>query len=116
MNKLTYSKCGDYYIPDLTYDVPDTPIGKYGLLREQYLKEYHSARYNHLFLSGQLYPHLIDINEQAQQMLDSMIPQMAKQENVTEELKSIDQMEWVGKMNNIKARVEEIIFNEIIYI
>lgn len=114
--QLTYSKCGDYYIPDLVYSVPDTPIGKYGLLRESYLKEHHPARYNHLLMTGKLYPHLIDVDEQAQQLLDGMIPKLMAQQGVTEELKATDQMEWVGRMNNIKAQVEEVIFSEIVYI
>lgn len=114
--QLTYSKCGDYYIPDLVYSVPDTPIGKYGLLRESYLKEHRSARYNHLLMTGKLYPHLIDVDEQAQQLLDTMMPKLKAQQGVAEELKATDQMEWVGRMNNIKAQVEEVIFSEIVYI
>lgn len=110
MNELTYSKCDDYYIPDLVYTVPDVPLGKYAMLRETYLKEHRSAKYNHLLLSGKLYPHLIDIDEQAQQLLATMTPQMMKAENVTEELKATHQLEWVGRMNNIKARIEEVIF------
>lgn len=115
----TYSKNGDYYIPNLKLDVDtsneDKPIGKYGLLRESYLKENRTGLYNNLLLTGKLTSHLLDIDEQSQRMLDTIIPQMAKQENVTEKLKTADQMEWVCRMNNIKARVEEIIFSEIVY-
>lgn len=114
--QLTYSKCGDYYIPDLVYNVPDTPIGKYGLSRESYLQEHHSARYNNFLLSGQLYPHLQEVDKKAQYLLDTMIPKLKAQQGVTEELKATDQMEWVGRMNNIKAQVEEVIFSEIVYI
>lgn len=113
--ELTYSQCGDYYIPDLIYSVPDVPIGKYGLLRESYLKKHCSARYSHLLMSGKLYPHLIDVDEQAQHLLDTIIPRLKAQHGITEELKTTDQMEWVGKMNHIRAQVEEVIFSEIIY-
>ncbi len=113
--ELTYSKCGDYYIPNLVYSVPDTPIGKYGLLRESYLKEHRSVRYNHMLMSGKLYLHLVEIDEQAQHLLDTMIPKLKAQQGVTEKLKADNQLEWVGRMNNIKAQVEEVIFSEIVY-
>lgn len=115
MSKLTYTKCGDYYIPDLVYSAPDTPIGKYGLLRESYLKEHRSVRYNHMLMAGKLYPHLIDVDEQAQQLLDDMIPKLMSQQGITEQLKANEQLEWVGRMNNIKAQVEEVIFFKIVY-
>ncbi len=116
----TYTKVGDYYIPNLKLAdevfSDDMPLGKYGLLRESYLKEHKPALYNNLLLTGKLLSHLHDVEQQAQQLLDTMVPQMMKSENVTEELKSIDQLEWIGKMNNIKAQIEEIIFSEIVYL
>ena len=115
----TYIKVCDYYIPDLKLAdevYPDNmPLGKYGLLRESYLKEHKSALYNHLLLTGKLRSHLHDVEQQAQQLLDTMVPQMMKLENVTEKLKATNQLEWVARMNNIKARIEEIIFSEIVY-
>ena len=115
----TYIKEGDYYIPNLVIseneETEKRPLGKYGMLRKTHLKEHRHAMYNHLLLSGKLSQHLHEIDEQAHQLLDTMIPQMMKAENVTEQLKMSDQMLWVGKMNNIKARVEEIIYAEIIY-
>lgn len=113
----TYTKVGDYDIPDIAIpEVDEKPLGKYGRLRRTFLEGHRTVRYNHLVLTGKLYPHLYDVDERAQQMLDTMIPQMMMLEGVTEGLKATDQMEWVGRMNNIKARVDEIIFSEIIYI
>lgn len=115
----TYSKEGDYYIPDLIPSKDEErlqrPLGMYGMLRRTYLKEHRQAIYNHLLLSGKLYSHLHEVDEQAQHLLDTLIPPMKKAENVTEELKANQQMEWIGKMNNIKARIEEIIYVEIVY-
>ncbi len=114
----TYTKVGDYYIPDLKLAdeafPDDVLLGKYGLLRESYIKENKSALYNHLLLAGKLRSHLHEVEQQAQQPLDTMTPQMMKSENVTEALKATDQLEWVGRMNNIRARIEEIIFSEIV--
>lgn len=114
---ITYCKYGDYHIPNLKLsDTVYAPLGKYGRLRETHLKEYHSARYSHLLLSEQLYPHLMEIDKQARHLLDTMIPQLKAQQGVTEALKSTNQMEWVGRMANIKAQVEELIFSQIVYI
>ncbi len=113
----TYSKVGDYYLPNLALpeNKEERPLGKYGMLRKTYLKEHRPVVYNHLLLSDKLSSHLQDAQEQAQHLLDTMIPQMMKTENVTEQLKMSDQMLWVGRMENIKARVEEIIYAEIVY-
>ncbi len=117
-----YINVGDYYVPDFgqfdedTKPVDDRPLGKYGMLREIYLKERRSPLYNHLLLSGKLHSHLRDVNEEAQNLLDRLITQYKARQGVTEELKSQEQMLWVGKMNNIKAQIEEIIYSEIIYI
>ena len=103
---LTYEKVGDYYIPDLALDnQSDKGIGIYGRMRERYLKEYHPGRYSYMLLSGKLYSHLLAIDEAAQGYLDTMIPRMADVAGVTEELKARDQMEWVGRMNAIHAKV-----------
>lgn len=113
---LTYTKVGDYYIPDLAMDdQPDKEIGIYGRMRERYLKEHHPGRYSYMLLYGTLYPHLLEIDKAAQRYLDTMIPRMAAAAGVTEELKSRDQMTWVGKMNAIRAQVEEIIRVDLIY-
>ncbi|MBR0092093.1 MAG: TnpV protein [Lachnospiraceae bacterium] len=114
--ELTYHWEGDYLIPDLQLsDTTHYHIGKYGHLRKTFLKEHHPAIYSEMLLSESLYRHLSDIEETCQERLDRMIPQMAKREGVTEELKRIDQMRWVRAMNSIKHRVEEIILHELVY-
>lgn len=109
----TYRQEGDYLLPNLT--VPETsPIGIWGQRRKRYLREHGGPLYTALLFSGKLDAHLADIDHQAQEMLFQLIAQMAKQEGVTELLKEKSQMEWVGKMNNIRERVEEIIMQELI--
>ena len=113
-NGLDYTLVGDYYFPDFKpFEVP--PLGKYGRMRLRYLKEHRPCTYTALLLSGKLYDDLHDADETAQRMLDQLIPQMAKDADVTEEMKASDPMSWIGMMNTIKAQVEEIIFGEIIY-
>ena len=113
---LTYAKVGDYYIPDLVLDdQPDKEVGIYGRMRERYLKEHHPGRYSYMLLYGKLYPHLLEIDEAAQGYLDTMVPRMATAAGATEELKAHDQMEWVGRMNTIRAQVEEMILADLIY-
>ncbi len=115
-NILTYAKVGDYYIPDLALDdQPDKEVGIYGRMRERYLKEHHPGRYSYLLLSGKLYPHLLEIDEAAQSYLDTMLPRIAADAGITEELKASDQMAWVGRMNMIRAQVEEMIRADLIY-
>ncbi len=100
MNKLTYTRCGDYYIPDLKLsEQPAAPIGKYGRMRQRYLKEHRPGLYSSLILSEKLYPHLLEIDRAA---------------GVTEELKARDPMRWVGLMNTLKAQAEEIVLDELI--
>ena len=114
--ELTYTKVGDYYIPDLTLgDQPDKSLGRYGRMRQKFLEEYHSGAYARLTLSGKLWAHLVDIDTACEERMDTLIPAMAKQEGVTETLKAADQMAWVGHMNNIRNRAEEIILNELVY-
>lgn len=116
MEKLTYSRCGDYYIPNLKLtEQPDKPIGKYGRMRQRYLKEYRPALYSSLLLSEKLYPHLLEIDEAANERMDIFMPQLMKAAGVTEELKATDQMKWVGMMNALKAQAEEMIVAELIY-
>lgn len=115
-NTLTYTKVGDYYIPDLAPDSqPDKEIGVYGRMRERHLKERHPGRYSYMLLHGTLYPHLLEIDEAAQGYLDTMIPRMAAAAGVTEELKACDQMVWIGRMNTIRTQVEEVIRADLIY-
>ena len=114
-NGLWYELIGDYYIPVLTLSSEEQrPIGKWGRMHWDYLKEYRPLCYNDLILSGQLWTYLVVLNEQAQNRLEVIIDQMKASEGVTEELKAADQMAWVGAMNSIRNRAEEIILREMI--
>ena len=114
--KMTYRQNGDYLIPDIRLsEQEDTPIGKYGQMRKQYLKEHRPILWNRLVLSEQLFPHLREIDGTAHRRLDELMPQMAKQAGVTEELKRRDPLKWAGMMNTLKAQAEEIILNELVY-
>ena len=115
-NGLWYERIGDYYIPVLTLSSEEQrPIGKWGRMHRDYLKEHRPILYNDLILSGQLWTYLADLNEQAQERLSLIVEQMKVSEGVTEELKAADQMAWVGAMNSIRNRAEEIILREMIY-
>lgn len=115
-NGLWYERIGDYYIPVLTLSSEEQhPIGKWGRMHRDYLKEHRPIRFNDLILSGQLWTYLADLNEQAQERLSLLIEQMKASEGVTEELKAADQMAWVGAMSSIRNRAEEIILREMIY-
>ena len=114
-NNLTYTKSGDYLIPDLSLsEQPKKPLGKYGRMRKAYLKEHRSLIYNHLLMSEKLYPHLLEIEETANSRLEQMMPQLAESAGATEELKARDPMRWVGLMNTCKAQAEEILLTELI--
>lgn len=116
MNKLTYTRCGDYYIPDLKLsEQPEAPIGKYGRMRQRYLKEHRPSLYSSLILSEKLYPHLLEIDRAAHERMDAMLPRMMGAAGVTEELKARDPMRWVGLMNMLRAQIDELIFCELIY-
>ena len=113
--KIQYIRVGDYYIPDLTLPEESRPIGRWGRMHREYLKEHKPIQYNCLLLSGKLWTYLADLNEQAQDRLDRIIEQMKTAEGITEDLKANDPMAWVGAMNNIRNRAEEIILQELIY-
>ena len=115
-NGIDYILAGDYYIPDLKLPEENRPIGRYGRLHREYLKQEHPARYSSLILTGKLWTYLADLNEQAEERLDLIIEQMKAAEGVTEELKAQNQLEWVGRMNNIRNRAEEIVKSEMIYL
>lgn len=114
-NGLEYELVGDYYIIAGEDEPPARPIGVWGAMRRDYLKNHRRSMYYQLLLSGVLNDYLADIEEQAQNMMWTLTKQISKAESVTEELKRRDQMAWVGAMNNIRARVCEIINNELIY-
>ncbi len=113
---ITYEKCGEYLMPNLIPDPePEGELRKFGLMRKSYLENYRRGIYAGLLLSGGLKKHLLMIQEQAEERFDLLVKQMVKQEGVTEQLKAQNQMLWVGEMNNIRARAEEIVREEIIY-
>ena len=113
--EITYSKYGDYYLPDLAISEKEpATYGRFGRMRPQYLKEHRRATYINLKTSGQLTQHLNEIDREANKMLRLLIEQMAQAQGITEQLKAEDQMAWVGAMNNIRSIVEEILVRAII--
>ena len=114
--ELTYTKAGNYYIPDLALDdEADYEIGTYGRMRQRFLEEHRPGVYNRMILFGELWKHLAETDTACHERMDFLIPAMAKQEGVTEAMKAADQMAWVGRMNNIRNRAEEIILHELVY-
>ena len=115
-NSLTYTKNGDYLIPDLKLSQqPEMPLGKYGRMRRNYLKEHRPVVYSQMLLSEKLYPHLLETEQTAQNRLEQMMTELAKVAGATEQLKASDPMKWTGLMNSCKAQAEEIILNELIF-
>ena len=115
-NNLTYTRNGDYLIPDLSLsEQPEKPLGKYGRMRKAYLKEHRPLIYNHLLMSEKLYPHLLEIEKTANSRLEQMMPRLAEAAGATEQLKASDPMQWVGLMNTCKAQAEEILMAELIH-
>jgi hypothetical protein len=116
MIELKYQCCGDYLLPDLGLtDAEKLPLGKYGLLRQRYLEENRPGLYTRLMLSGKLMEHLQEIEQTAQNRLESLMSQLSMQSSVTEELKAQDQLAWVQRMNALQAQAEEMILSELIY-
>ncbi len=114
-NGIEYVKCGDYYLPNLTAPTEQYQIGIFGKRHERYIKQHHKAFYTTLFMTGKLFEYLEEIDRQAQEEYDRLIPAFAKSQGITEKLKAENQMRWVGLMNNVKAQVNEIINENYIY-
>ena len=112
---INYSRSGDYFIPDLKLQEETRPIGKWGRMYRDYLKEHHPIRFNNLVLSGNLWTYLADLNKQALQRMETLIAQLKSSEGITEEMKAVDPLGWTQQMNNITARAEETIRKELIY-
>ena len=115
-NGISYTLVGEYYIPDLKLPEESRPIGRWGRMHKAFLQEYRPSQYNELLLSGKLWTYLSDLNEQTDNRLECIISQMQAAESVTEELKTRDQFAWVGAMNSIRSRAEEIILSEMIFV
>ena len=113
---MEYELVGDYYIPILKLNEESRLVGRYGRLYREYLRETSPVRFNNLVLSGELWTYLDDVNELAEERVEVIIRQLKVAEGVTEDLKAENQMEWVGRMNNIKNRAEEIVLAEFVYI
>ena len=112
---IEYIHSGDYFIPDLKLPEETRPIGKWGRMHRDYLKEHHPVQFNNLALSGNLWTCLADLNEQAQQRMETLVAQLKSTEGITEVLKATDPIRWAQYMNNITARAEEIVREELIY-
>ncbi len=118
-NKITYRKVGDFYLPNLAFPrskYSNYKLGKYGRMRARYLKEHQKAEYTILLIDGKLDEHLYNTDIECKERFDLLMKQFAEREPITEELKAKNQMEWVQKMNAIKNAVEEIIFEELIFV
>ena len=113
---IEYIQNGDYLIPNLALPTEETkPLGKYGMLRKNYLKKHRKALYSCMLLQGTLYDHLYEIDEEAHIFIDRYGKERAVKEGLDEALKAKDQMAWVQAMNSIRSRAEEIVFHELIY-
>ena len=115
-NGLDYVLVGDCYLPVLSLPEETRPIGCWGMLRKEYLKEHKSGMYSCLLLTARLDSHLADVNEQAQERFELIEAQMRSAEGVTEDLKAQNPMEWVRRANNIRNRAQEIVVNELVYV
>ena len=114
--KLEYIRSGDYYIPNLTIQKEKRSIGKWGRMHREFLREYHPILFSQMVLSDTLFTYLADLNEQAQQRMETLISQMQNAEGITEELKAADPMVWMQRMNKIHTRAEEIVREELIFV
>ena len=115
---LTYSKQNGYLVPNLKMDETDgkaQTLGRFGRAREQYLMEHRKGLYHSMLLTGRLWAHLTEIDRTAQEQMDSLVAEMAKEQGVTEALKASNQMEWVRRINNIRQSAEEIVRSNLIY-
>ncbi|MDE8691498.1 MULTISPECIES: TnpV protein [Faecalibacterium] len=112
-SSLNYTKIGDYQLPNLTLSQPKTPLGKYGRMRRNYLKQYRPVLYNSMLLNGTLYPHLMELEQTAENRMQQTMAQLLKQNPAPD--KEQNQMAWVQHMNSLKAQAEELVMNELIY-
>ena len=113
---LTYSRNGDYLIPDLTLDEqPNRDLGKYGRMRKKYLEEHRPVLWGTMAVDGTLFRHLLEIEDAANARLEQIMPELAKAAGATEELKNSDPLRWTGLMNTCKAQAEEVILAVLVY-
>ena len=112
-SNLNYTQTGDYLLPNLTLHQPKTPLGKYGRMRRNYLKQHHPVLYNSMLLNGTLCPHLMEVEQTAESRMQQMMAELLKQNPAPDKEKN--QMSWVRHMNSLRAQPEEIILTELIY-
>ena len=112
----TYTMQGDCRLPNLTLPAEERHIGVWGQRRLRYLKQHRKVLYYNLLTSGKLHSHLADTEEQAQELFSRLVKEYAEKEGVTEQLKATDQMKWVQKMNNIRERVIEIVYSDVVFV
>ena len=112
-SSLNYTKIGDYQLPNLTLSQPKTPLGKYGRMRRNYLKQYRPVLYNSMLLNGTLYPHLMELEQTAESRMQQTMAQLLKQSPAPD--KEQNQMAWVQHMNSLRAQSEELVLMELIY-
>ena len=112
-SNLNYTQTGDYLLPNLTLNQPRKPLGKYGRLRRTYLMQYRPVLYNSMLLNGNLYPHLMEVEQTAESQMQQTMQELLKQNPAPN--KERHQMEWVQHMNSLKAQAEELVMNELIY-
>ncbi len=116
-NGLHYTLHGDVYLPDLVYSENNyPPLGKYGMLRKTYLKENHKLLSSQMLRNDTLWPHLLEIDRQAHDMMDTIVDRMKKERGITEQLKADDWWRWVQEVGNIRNAAEEVVLREIVYI
>lgn len=113
-NGLNYTLQGDYYFSELIIKEEEATYGKYGILRKKYLKEYKSGYYQYLLLIGKLTEHLNQVDKEARMQVEILVKQMAERQGVTEKMKEENQIEWVGRMNNIRNVVEKMIVYNLV--
>ena len=112
-SSLNYTKIGDYQLPNLTLSQPKTPLGKYGRLRRTYLKDHRPVLYNTMLMNGSLYPHLMEVEQNAAAMKEHLMTELLKANPAPD--KEQNQMAWVQHMNSLKAQAEELVLTELIY-
>ena len=112
-NNLSYTQTGDYLLPNLTLHQPKTPLGKYGRLRRTYLKDHRPVLYNTMLLNGSLYPHLLEVEQNAAAMKEHLMTELLVKNPAPDKAKN--QMQWVQHMNSLKAQAEELVLTELIY-
>ncbi len=113
---ITYRRVGDYKIPNITLPAEaNKPLGIWGLKRKDHLMKHKRVQFNTMLMTGTLWTHLAEVDEQASDMFSRLVEQMKVNEGINEQLKEENQMEWVARMNNIEARAREVVYSEVIY-